>query len=133
MPDEKERKEQWRTQVCEIGGFALERLAVLVRLMDEPPASGGVSPSRLTVEPPKVATNPEWQWLSEEEQAVVDVLLAAGNAWTIARCLAKRLGREDTSEFRWMLRNLVARRVLLSGNDGYRVNLPERPANGAPA
>lgn len=62
--------------------------------------------------------NPEWRWLSPLEEQILAVVT---DQHRTAPELATALKLTCSSDFRMVLRNLVARHILDSSGEGYRL------------
>jgi len=72
--------------------------------------------------PPADPPNHEWRWLSPTEEQAVAALSPSSH--TTAGEIATALGVPLSNDFRFLLRNLVARRILDSSPAGYRLRGP---------
>lgn len=81
---------------------------------DEQPTSPPAARCEAPVTPP----NPEWRWLSPLEEQILAVVT---DQHRTAPELATALKLTCSSDFRMVLRNLVARHILDSSGEGYRL------------
>ncbi len=84
---------------------------------------------RLTIESaavhgiPHMPNHPAWLWLSPAEDAILRVLAEIDEPLR-AKTISLKLdqGAEPTQETRELLKNLVARKILLLAGEGYSIN-----------